>query len=93
MKDVAYFLGSCLSEPECAAREQELLARYFDSLRGGMAASGIAVDADARSSRAGAHFPVAWADFHRFLKGWSPGHWKLNDYSERLTREVVTMIR
>ena len=29
------------------------------------------------------------SDFHRFLKGWSPGHWKLNAYSERLTSEVV----
>ena len=31
-------------------------------------------------------YRVAWADFHRFMKGWSPGHWKLSDYSERVTR-------
>jgi hypothetical protein len=37
-------------------------------------------------------FEYAWADFHRFLKGWSPGHWKLNTYSERLTREVLDEI-
>ena len=34
-------------------------------------------------------YPIAWADFHRFLKGWSPGHWKINSYSERITREVI----
>ena len=34
-------------------------------------------------------YKVAWADFHRFMKGWSPGHWKLSDYSERVTREVI----
>lgn len=34
-------------------------------------------------------YPVAWADFHRFLKGWSPGHWKINSYSERITAEVI----
>jgi len=34
-------------------------------------------------------FDVAWADFHRFLKGWSPDHWKLNSYSERLTKRVI----
>jgi hypothetical protein len=35
---------------------------------------------------------VAWADFHRFLKGWSPDHWKLSDYSERVTREVIAFL-
>ena len=34
-------------------------------------------------------YRIAWADFHRFMKGWSPGHWKLSDYSERVTREVI----
>ena len=34
-------------------------------------------------------YRVAWADFHRFLKGWSPGHWKINSYSERVTEEVI----
>ena len=37
-------------------------------------------------------YPVAWADFHRFVKGWSPGHWKINGYSERLTREVIAQL-
>ena len=34
-------------------------------------------------------FAVAWADFHRFLMGWSPGHWKINSYSERLVERVI----
>jgi hypothetical protein len=34
-------------------------------------------------------YRVAWADFHRFLKGWSPSHWKINSYSERITAEVI----
>ena len=37
----------------------------------------------------GVTVPFAWADFHRFLKGWSPSHWKINDYSERITRGVI----
>jgi len=48
---------------------------------------GDAVEADWRSL-----YPVAWTDFHRFLQGWSPGHWKLNRYSNRLAREVVTAL-
>ena len=34
-------------------------------------------------------YPVAWTDFFRFLQGWSPGHWKIHAYSERLAREVL----
>jgi hypothetical protein len=37
-------------------------------------------------------YRVAWADFHRFMKGWSPGHWKLSAYSERVTREVIASL-
>jgi hypothetical protein len=27
------------------------------------------------------------------MTGWSPGHWKLSDYSERVTREVIRSIQ
>ena len=47
------------------------------------------LDAEALVSEWRDLYPLAWTDFHRFLKGWSPGHWKINSYSERLTREVL----
>ena len=34
-------------------------------------------------------FYVAWADFHRFVKGWSPNHWKINSYTESMANLVV----
>ena len=34
-------------------------------------------------------FPWAWTDFHRFLAGWAPRHWKINSFSERIAREIV----
>jgi len=37
-------------------------------------------------------YRVAWADFHRFIKGWSPSHWKINTYSERVTAEVINSL-
>ncbi|ADE53266.1 phosphotransferase [Coraliomargarita akajimensis] len=86
MKDVAYFIGSCLPEEACEARETELLDRYFSELRSALSdrSDYEALEAEWRSL-----YPLAWADFHRFLKGWSPGHWKLHDYSERVTRSVI----
>ncbi len=37
--------------------------------------------------------PIAWTDFYRFLKGWSPGHWKIHSYSERLAHKVVSHLQ
>ena len=37
-------------------------------------------------------YPVAWTDFHRFIKGWSPDHWKINGYSEKIAQEVIAQL-
>ena len=92
MKDVAYFLGSCLDDATCEAREVELLNEYFAALRRALADRQPEIDSDAVEQEWRALFPVAWTDFHRFLKGWSPGHWKINSYSERVAREVVARL-
>ena len=89
MKDVAYFIGSCLSEDECEAQEAELLDCYFDFLSRALKRRRPDVDAAAVESEWRELFPVAWTDFHRFLKGWCPSHWKINSYSERLARETI----
>jgi aminoglycoside phosphotransferase (APT) family kinase protein len=92
MKDVAYFIGSCLDDAACAQQEPVLLDVYFEALRAALQRLGRAEDADALEADWRALYPVAWTDFHRFLKGWSPGHWKIHTYSERLAREVVAAL-
>jgi hypothetical protein len=89
MKDLAYFIGSCLDEDSCEKREPELLDHYFANLRAALAVKHPSIDPAAVETEWRSIFPIAWTDFHRFLKGWSPGHWKINSYSERLAREVV----
>ena len=89
MKDVVYFLGSCLSEKACEKREAELLNFYFDELKKALASKKKNVDAVALEKNWRDLYPVAWADFHRFLKGWSPDHWKINGYSERITKKTI----
>ena len=37
-------------------------------------------------------YPYVWCDFYRFLKGWSPGHYKLNSYSEQMKNKVLEWI-
>jgi len=84
MKDVAYFIGSCLNESECERLEAQILDTYFACLQSALKERNDALEKEWRSL-----YRVAWADFHRFLKGWSPSHWKLNSYSERVTAEVI----
>lgn len=87
IQDVAYFIGSCLSEQECERLEDTILSTYFIHLHKALGKEHKALEKEWRSL-----YPYAWADFHRFLKGWSPGHWKINSYSERLTQKVIKEI-
>lgn len=87
MKDVAYFIGSCLNEKDCERLEGLILDTYFGYLQEALNERNEALEAEWRSL-----YRVAWADFHRFLKGWSPGHWKINSYSERITAEVINTL-
>lgn len=89
MKDVAYFISSCLGERECERQEGKLLDVYFDCLSRALVRHRPEVDSTAVETEWRALYPVAWTDFYRFLQGWSPGHPKIHRYSERLAREVL----
>ncbi|TRX70445.1 oxidoreductase family protein [Carboxylicivirga sp. M1479] len=92
MKDVAYFVGSCLYEDDCEAMEKQILDYYFKALREVVSVKKPEINMDELEQDWRRLYPLAWTDFHRFLKGWSPDHWKINSYSERLTREVLAQL-
>lgn len=87
VKDLAYFLGSCLTENECEAHEQELLDYYFHELLAKVKLSHIQLEALEKDWRQ--LYPVAWADFNRFLEGWMPGHHKLHRYSRSMEEKAI----
>ena len=89
MKDLAYFVGSCFREEEAERIEKEVVDFYFSGMRELNQKLGAPIYVDQLEMDWRPLYRVAWADFHRFMKGWSPGHWKLSDYSERVTREVI----
>jgi len=70
-----------------------LLGSYFNALEEALTRHQPLVDAADVETEWRKLFPLAWTDFHRFLKGWSPGHWKLNAYSERMARQVVDALQ
>ncbi len=85
MKDVAYFISSCVGEHEAKTVVPSMLDHYFAVLR--EAAHGVDTQALEESWRT--LYPVAWTDFYRFLQGWSPGHPKIHGYSESLAHQVL----
>lgn len=92
MKDVAYFIGSCLHEDDCESYEPQLLDAYFTELAQALIKKEKDVNFKELETEWREMFPLAWTDFHRFMKGWSPGHWKINSYSERLARKTVEQL-
>ncbi len=92
MKDLAYLISSCLDEHDCEAYETALLDTYFDALTKALHRRNHAIthtDIDAIIDCWRPLYPVAWTDFFRFLQGWSPNHWKIHAYSERLAQETI----
>ncbi|TWU57789.1 Phosphotransferase enzyme family protein [Rubripirellula reticaptiva] len=96
MKDVAYFLGSCQDDSQCERDESLLLDTYFEAFHSRRAkivgktdgTIGRELESEWRSM-----YPVAWADFTRFMLGWCPGHSKLTRYSHDVAARVVEQIR
>ena len=93
MKDVAYFIGSCLDESKCELHEKRLLDSYFSSLREALPQYHPKLDVGAVEDAWRPLYEIAWTDFYRFLKGWSPGHWKIHSYSERIADRVLKRLQ
>jgi len=89
MKDFSYFISSCLDDNLCEKYEEFLLDAYFKELKKALNNLDKDIDSTLLEEEWRSLYPVAWADFVRFLKGWSPGHWKVNGYSERITRKAI----
>ncbi|HEX3855261.1 MAG TPA: phosphotransferase [Polyangiaceae bacterium] len=94
VKDVAYFLSSCLSPRECESQVPHYLDVYFSALRAALAAeasrrSEPQLDAAQLEREWRELFPLAWVDFHRFLLGWAPSYADGDRYSAQVTQKVL----
>jgi thiamine kinase-like enzyme len=90
MKDVAYFISSCFEAEECEKYEEELLQHYFEKLEDSLDNTTKFQEVKKEWSML---YRYAWADLYRFLDGWSPGHWKMHEYSKKLTDEVLNELK
>ena len=92
MKDLIYFIGSCFYEEDCAKYESDILEIYFNELKIALCNYHPKIKVNEVEKEWRSMYDISWADFHRFIKGWSPSHWKINSYSEVLTKRVLEKI-
>ncbi|PTO93335.1 phosphotransferase [Vibrio splendidus] len=92
MKDVALFMSSAVRPQDCAELESQMLETYFRYLEEALAYYQPQLSFDEVEAAWRPMFYVAWADFQRFVKGWSPEHWKINPYTEQLTQTVIEQL-
>jgi thiamine kinase-like enzyme len=93
MKDVALFMSSAVMPQECEALEPWVLDEYFKHLRYAITQLQPDVNPDDVEQAWRPLFALAWADFQRFVKGWSPNHWKINSYTEMLTAKALDSLK
>jgi len=92
MKDVAYFLGSCLSESDCARHDDVLLDGYFAALGSALEIYQPAIESAAVIDEWRNLYAIAWTDFYRFLNGWMPDHPKVHSYTKQLAQQALRQL-
>ena len=92
IRDVAYFLGSCLDENELHQNDQRYLDFYFNALSDALGKHQPAVNAAAICQSWRELYPIAWTDFYRFLIGWMPNHPKSHTYTHHLAEQALRNI-
>lgn len=89
VKDVAYFLSSCLEEWECLREADAWADEYFSLLMDAIRRRRPELPADEIVADWRRLYRYAWADFVRFLVGWAPEHYKIHGYSRKMTDIVL----
>lgn len=92
MKDVAYLLGSCLSSSDLELYKDELLDFYFLHLEKSFNTEKFNFDFAALEEEWRKMYPIACADFTRFLLGWMPSHQKVNNYNLKIMDSVLSSL-
>lgn len=90
VKDVALFFASALdfSEPDLVI--DDYLDHYFSQLQHFLSQYQPLVDSVNVCTEWRALFGLAWADYQRFLLGWSPQHPRLNDFTMALCNQAIS---
>lgn len=92
MKDLILFISSCIEPNQCQQLESSLIDCYFSHLSDALNIMQPQINPRMIENEWRPLYAIAWADFQRFVKGWSPEHWKINPYTEQLTCKALKQI-
>ena len=93
IRDVVYFLGSCISEDNLKQADQKLLNLYFKHLKLAVVSGQHQKFIQAIEEEWRFLYAIAWTDFYRFLQGWMPNHTKVNSYTKSLAKQALLHLR
>ena len=92
MKDIIYFLGSCLDEIMLEQHFDDLIDVYFEQLSATLLTLNNKHSFKDIESEWRELIDIAWADFERFLAGWAPTHNKRTSFSHKRTMAALNKI-
>ncbi len=88
--DLAYLAGSALDQSGLEKFGELILPFYLNALKQALINANATIDFEQLSKEYESLYPIAWADFYRFLLGWNPKSWKVNDYIKQMTEKVLS---
>lgn len=93
MKDLVYFISSAIEPSEYENLEEWVLEIYFNALENALKFYKKDIDFMELKKEYTKLYPIAWADFQRFIKGWSPKHFKVNRFSQAITNKAIAELK
>ena len=95
VKDLMYLLGSCLNDGQLFEYSDKAVNFYLSSLKNALSTNKQFdlqewqnLEQEFRKL-----YPVAWADFYRFLIGWNPDSWKICNFMAQQAELGLTQER
>ncbi|MCM2680670.1 ecdysteroid 22-kinase family protein [Echinimonas agarilytica] len=91
VQDLMLLLSSVLPDAQLLAQGSKWVDVYFEQLTAALLQWQPNIKPDEVIKQWRALYPITWADFHRFLAGWSPDHWKIGKYCIQQTEQALRM--
>lgn len=91
--DLMYFLGSAFEQDELYQYNEDLLEYYLTTLESALTQYQIDLNFKELEQEYRDLYCFAWADFYRFLLGWNPNSWKVNDFIIEMSNMAVQSIK
>lgn len=92
VKDLMLFLSSVMPDHRLLKEASLFVDDYFVQLSIALKQWQVDINADDVIASWRPLYAFAWADFNRFLTGWSPNHWKIGKYCAQQTKMALQSI-